>query len=284
VTEPRARKALGRGLAALIPDVAAPEAGESLLTLDIDLVSPSPDQPRKSFDPDELQALARSIAEQGVISPVVVREHKGRYELVAGERRWRAAQLAGLRAVPAIVRNLTRPKALEVALVENIQRAQLNPIEEALAYQALQDEFQLKVEEIARKVGRDRSSVANTLRLLKLTPSIQKLVAAGKLTSGHARALLAVDDGPSRDRLAARIVAEGLTVRDVERLATRAPRPRPRRAAPSADVFLRNAQEKLQRALATKVRIERQGKGGRIVIEYYSEEELSRLYDRLARP
>lgn len=282
----RGRKALGRGLSALIPEAAAPEAGESIQNIDIDLIAPNPDQPRKHFDQAELAELARSITEQGVISPIVLRDQKGRYELVAGERRWRAAQLAGLKRVPAVVRSIPRGKALEVALVENIQRAQLNPVEEALAYQMLQEEMQLRLDDIARRVGRDRSSISNTLRLLKLPASVQKLVAEGKISAGHARALLSLEDGAARERLAARVVAEGLTVRDTERLAAKAPPKavaRGRAASAAADVFLKSAQERLQKSLSTRVRIERAGRGGRILIEFFSEEELTRLFDRLLK-
>lgn len=286
---PRPRKALGRGLGALIPEP-APSApapvpvGPGLLEIDLDLLRPNPLQPRKSFDPEDLADLARSITEQGVITPIVVREREGGYEIIAGERRWRASQLAGLHRIPAVVRNVHRAQALEVALVENIQRSQLNPIEEAHAFQLLVDEFQLKQEDVARRVGKDRTTVTNTLRLLKLAPELQQLVVDGVLTAGHARALLAVTDERHRAQLATRVAREGLNVRALERLARRPPRaPQPPPATSADDVFLRSARERLQKALGTKVKIERSTRGGHIRIEYYSDEELTRLFDRLLK-
>ena len=279
------RKALGRGLSALIPDAPKTAPADSpLRDIDLELISPNPDQPRKRFEPEALKELAQSIEQQGVISPVVVRQKGERFELIAGERRWRAAQLAGLHRIPALVKNLKRAQALEVALVENIQRAQLNPIEEARAFRALIDEFTLKQEEVARRVGRDRSTVANSLRLLNLEAGLQEQVARGDLSAGHARAVLSVDDEAGRRELAGRVVKEGMSVRQAERWASRRRKEKAvagKDAPATADVFLRSAAERLQRSLGTRVAIRREGSGGRIELHFHSDEELSRLADLL---
>ena len=230
------RSALGRGLGALIPEPTAPTstsvriaANDGLLRLDVDLIQKNRDQPRHRFNPDELRELACSIKELGVISPVIVKEQGDRYELIAGERRWRAAQLAGLTRIPCIVKRLGRAEAMEVALVENLQRADLNPIEEALAYQLLTEEMQLSQEEVARKVGKDRSTIANGLRLLKLPASVRDLIAEGTLTPGHARAILRLPGAKEQADLAARIADLRLTVRDAERLSRKGAKAQPAR-------------------------------------------------------
>ncbi|MFN7974082.1 MAG: ParB/RepB/Spo0J family partition protein [Acidobacteriota bacterium] len=284
------RNALGRGLKALIPEEPEDRPQEAVAPgyreIDIDLIAPNPRQPRKSFDSNDLQSLARSVAEQGVITPIVVRPSGDRYELVAGERRWRAAQMAGLRRVPALVRDLADAKSLEVALVENIQRQELNAIEEAEAYRVLSEDFHVTQEEIATRVGKDRSTIANTLRLLKLPDAVRQLVADGKLSAGQARALLALPDTRAVADAAARVIASGLNVRQVEALVKRqmTHRVKTRPLGPAAeDVFVKSAAERLQQKLQTKVSIESSGPGGRICIQYHSAEELTRLFDRLMK-
>jgi len=282
------RSALGRGLGALIPEPASPaskpieaRAEDGLLELDVDLIQRNRDQPRHQFDPDELRELACSIKELGVISPIIVKEQGDRYELIAGERRWRAAQLAGLTRLPCIVKQLGRVEALEVALVENLQRADLNPIEEAIAYQMLTEEMQLSQEEVARKVGKDRSTIANALRLLKLPALVRERIASGTLTAGHARAILRLPGAKEQADLAARIADLHLTVRDAERLSRKGAAKAPPAKKATKDPNDQQAEEELSRRLGSRVRIERKRKGGRLVIDFFSEEQLMGLYDRL---
>ncbi|MCA1560861.1 MAG: ParB/RepB/Spo0J family partition protein [Acidobacteria bacterium] len=277
---PDKRPALGRGLSALIPDAPLPTASDRPLEVDIDRLRPNRFQPRTQVDEPRLDDLARSIKANGLIQPIVVRTVGGAYEIIAGERRWRAAQRAGMLRVPVVVRDVPEEKLLEVALVENIQREDLNPIEEASAYRRLSDDFHLKQDEIAEAVGKDRSSIANMLRLLKLPEEIRGDLAAGTLSMGHARALLGVADEPAQRRAAREVVSRGLSVRETEalvrKLAAPAPEPRPE---PSMDVHTRVAEERLRFALGTRVRIVRKGKAGRIEVDFGSEDELQRLYE-----
>ncbi len=279
---------LGRGLASLIPTTAPPT--EAPVEIPLDRIRSNPYQPRRRTDEAEIAQLAASIREHGVLQPILVTETIDGFELVAGERRVRAARLAGLTHIPAVVRQLPDRHRLELALVENLQREDLNPIEEAHGYRRLIDEFGLSQEEIAARVAKARSTVANTLRLLDQPTEIQEAVADGRLSAGHARAIGGL---PPEDqlRLAELVVAKGLNVRQTEELARRlrsgadggpeaAPTTDPRSDDP-VDVELARVQDDLQRALGTKVRIARGRRGGRIVIEYYSDEELGRLYDRL---
>lgn len=288
------RNALGRGLTALIrepeptiqPRVAEPgpvSAGPQ--QIDVDLIDPSPYQPRLRFREEALDELARSIAKSGIIQPLVVRSAGTRFQLIAGERRWRAAQRAGLGRVPAVVREVSEEEALELTLVENIQREDLNPMEQARAFQRLVEEFRLTQEDVAERTGKDRATVANAIRLLRLEPTIQELIEEGRITAGHARALLAFPDAKLRLQLARRAARGGLTVRQLERLASR--RPRPGKAQPGliADVNIRAALEELQRVLATRVTL-RPPRGklpGQLGIEYYDDRQLMSLYDRLMR-
>lgn len=282
------RKALGRGLRALIPDVppAGPAtAGGSAQEIDLDLVQPNPDQPRRAVDDAKLEELAQSIRAHGVIQPIVVAKRDGEagFEIIAGERRWRAAQRAGLLRVPVVVREMARTKRLEVALIENIQREDLNPIEEAAAYGRLADEFGMTQQQIAEAVGKERATVANYQRLLGLPAAVQTDVAAGRLTMGHARALAGLSD--AEDQLAAaRSIREGdLSVRAAEALVKRVAPRKPDSAAetPPADVHVRAAEERLRVSLGTRVRIVQRGKRGRIEISFTSEDELQRLYEHL---
>jgi ParB family transcriptional regulator, chromosome partitioning protein len=272
------RPALGRGLSALIPD--APPA-ERALELDLDLLRPNKFQPRTRVDESGIDDLARSIRAHGVIQPIVVRKVEGGYEIVAGERRWRASQRAGLMKVPAVVRDIPDDKLLAAALIENIQRADLNPIEEAHAYKRLADEFHLTQDQIAESVGKDRSSIANYVRLLRLPRELRENVAGGSLTMGHARAVLGLPDEQSQRRIGREIVARQLSVREAEALVRKAAQPAPEKTEPVQDVHTRAAEERLRFALGTRVRIARKRTGGRIEIDFGSEDELQRLFEML---
>jgi ParB family chromosome partitioning protein len=282
------RPALGRGLSALIPDSlttpsapAAAAATDRPHEIDTDLLRPNKFQPRTHLDEERIDELARSIKSNGVIQPIVVRARGAEYEIVAGERRWRAAQRAGLLKVPIVVRDVPDDRLLAVALIENIQREDLNPIEEAVAYRRLADEFQLTQEQIADAVGKDRSSIANYVRLLRLPQEVRASVASNTLSMGHARALLALMDEASQLRVARDVVARNLSVRETEALVKSAAVPVEKRPEKKSDVHTRAAEDKLRLALGTRVRINRHGKGGRIEIDFVDENELQRLYERL---
>lgn len=277
------RPALGKGLSALIPDAPEPRIGP--VEIDIDLLSPNRFQPRRLVDDAGLEALAASIKANGVIQPIVVRKVDGGYQIIAGERRWRAAQRIGMSRIPVVVRDVPvgdERQLLEMALVENIQREDLNPIEEADAYRRLSEEFQLSQEAIAMAVGKDRTSVANYLRLLKLPDEVRAEVADGRLSMGHARALLGLTDGAAQRRAAREVIARGLSVRETEALVKKLAAPESsQRTAPAVDVHTRAAEERLKLALGTRVRIIRRGSGGSIEIDFNSEDELQRLYEQL---
>ena len=271
---------LGRGLGALIPQTSP--AGAAPVEIPISRIRGNPYQPRQRVEQQALEALAASITTHGVLQPVIVTEVLDGYQLVAGERRVRAAQLAGLDRVPAIVRQMAERDQLAVAIVENVQRADLNAMEEAHAYRQLADEFALTQDQIAERVGRARATIANTLRLLDLDPAVQQAIADGTLTEGHGRALVGSPAGVQRQLLET-IVARALSVRQTEELVRRLREQPATRAktASSSDAQFEKVEEDLRRALGTKVSLARSRKGGRIVIEYYSDEELSRLIDRL---
>ena len=278
---PERTQGLGRGLAALIPQ----RAPAVPVTIDVPIarVRPNPLQPRKRFDAEALAALAASITEHGVIQPIVVTETLDGYQLVAGERRLRAAQAAGLDRIPAVVRQLADREQLEVALVENLQREDLDPLETADAYRQLIEEFGFSQDDLAARVGRARSTVANTLRLLDLAPGVQAAVADGRLTEGHGRALGGLP-AELQDRVLDSVIGQELSVRQTEELVRRLREPKPEASGPPArrsDPDMERVEEDLRRSLGTKVSLARSRRGGRIVIEYYSEEELGRLYERL---
>ncbi len=278
------RPALGRGLSALIPDapaVPAPAAAERSLEVDTDLLRPNKFQPRTHMDEGAIDDLARSIKSNGIIQPIVARRVESGYEIVAGERRWRAAQRAGLLKVPVVVRDIPEDRLLAAALIENIQREDLNPIEEAHAFRRLIDEFHLTQEQIADAVGKDRSSIANYLRLLKLPQEVRANVGSGTLSMGHARALLGLTDQSALLRVARDVVAKSLSVRETEAIVKKAGQPPPPKAEPKADVHTRAAEERLRFALGTHAKIVRKGKGGRIEIDFESEDELQRLFEYL---
>lgn len=286
------RRGLGRGLGALIPDTTAlrPEEGDRILSLAIEHIHPNAKQPRRDFKVEELDALADSIKSQGLLQPVVVRPaENGTYELIAGERRWRAAARAGFDRVPAIVRKTADEDMLPLALVENLLRQDLNPIEEAHAYLDLSEQAGWTQELIATKVSKSRAHVANTIRLLHLPAEIQGEVASGILTPGHARALLACEDEDALRALHARIKADGLTVREAERIASPTPAPRQSRTRTrgarmnerSSSPESRDLEERLQRLFGTAVRIDDRGGRGKLSFEFYSYDDLTRLTDLL---
>jgi ParB family chromosome partitioning protein len=280
------RPALGKGLSSLIPDAPEPRSGP--LEVDVDRLSPSAFQPRGQVDDDRLSDLARSIKSNGVIQPIIVRKVGDRFQIIAGERRWRAARQAGLARVPVVVREVAKGQErslLEMALIENIQREDLNPIDEAHAYRRLSVEFHLTQEDIADAVGKDRSSVANYVRLLKLPDDVRADVAAGTLSMGHARALLGLTDEADQRRTARDIIARNLSVRETEllvkKIAEGGKRPDGARRPRPVDVHTRAAEDRLRLALGTRVRIVRRGSRGRIEVDFGSEEELIRIYEQL---
>jgi ParB family chromosome partitioning protein len=276
------RPALGRGLSALIPDAPAPAPSvDRTLEVDIDLLRPNRFQPRTHLDDGRIVELSRSIRSNGVIQPILVRAAEHGYEIVAGERRWRASQRAGLQKVPVVVRDIPDERLLAAALIENIHREDLNPIEQAQAYHRLADEFGLTQEQIAEEVGKDRSSVANYIRLLRLPSDIRGHVASGALSMGHARALLGLPDQAMQARVGREIVTGGLSVRDTEALVKRSVLPVAPEPQPQKDVHTRAAEERLRFALGTRVRIIRKARGGRIEIDFGDENELQRLYEQL---
>ncbi|MGD0837359.1 MAG: ParB/RepB/Spo0J family partition protein [Polyangia bacterium] len=288
------RQALGRGLAALIPASGDPvpgpggagPAGSGLRSLDIESIRPSTKQPRKHFDDARLDELAESIRSQGIIQPLVVRARAGGgFELIAGERRWRAAQRAGLHQVPAVVREVAESQAFEMALVENLQREDLNPIEEAEGYQRLVAEFGYTQESLSARVGKDRSTVANALRLLKLPPAVRAMVIDGRLNMGHARALLGLESDPAIERVARQAASRGLSVRQVEALVKRErANDQPPPAAPPPSPAARDLVRRLEHALATKVKlVESTAKSGRLEIFYHSLDELDTVLAKILR-
>ena len=269
------KTALGKGLEALIP-----EKGEEVIYLDIDRIFPGEQQPRKTFRDDPLKELAASIKEKGVIQPVIVsRVGDGTFRLVTGERRWRATALAGLKKIPALIKNMASRDSLEIALIENIQREDLNPIETAEAFSRLITDFNLTQEDLSEKVGKDRATIANYLRLLKLPEEIKPLIYNGSLSTGHAKAILAVDGKVNQLEVARKIIKKGLSVREAEVLSRKISRPP--KVKSNKDPQISSLEEKLIKSLGTKVRILNKGKKGKIEIEYYSLDELDRLLEIL---
>ncbi|HEX8173220.1 MAG TPA: ParB/RepB/Spo0J family partition protein [Thermoanaerobaculia bacterium] len=286
------KKALGRGLGALIPTrpvepppAPQPLAGGGLAHVPIEQISPNPYQPRKTFNDASIEELSRSVREHGIIQPLVVTKiGDNKYRLIAGERRFRAAQKAGLATVPVVIKEtMADSDVLQVALIENIQREDLNPIEEAYAYHQLHEEFGLTQEEISKRVGKERSTVANCLRLLKLPDGVKKLLASGQLSMGHARAILAVDSAKKQEQLAERVVKRNLNVRQTEMLAAESSPKAAAEPEKEKDIFTRDAEDKLTRALRSKVEIDRKRRGGVIHIRFGSEDELIRIVEDLMR-
>ena len=286
------RKALGKGINALIPDFEMGVPGSTVegmiqsRELLIDEISPNRFQPRKYFDDDKLEELVKSISENGILQPVVVQKSVNGYELVVGERRWRASKKAGLKKIPAVIREVSDAQALELAIIENIHRQDLNPIEEAEAYARLADNFALTQEMIAKKVGKSRTAVANILRLLKLPRSIKEDMISGKLSMGHARALLGLEEARQAQALCKEIFKEDLTVRQTESRVNKLKQPAPTKPASPADkknIFFKDLEKELERKLGTKVEISPKKKGGKLVVTYYSDDDLERIQNLIGK-
>ena len=286
------RKALGKGINALIPEFEMGVPGSKVegmiksRELLIDEISPNRFQPRKYFDDDKLEELVKSICENGILQPVVVQKSVNGYELVVGERRWRASKKAGLKKIPAVIREVSDAQALELAIIENIHRQDLNPIEEAEAYAHLADNFTLTQEMIAKKVGKSRTAVANILRLLKLPRSIKEDMISGKLSMGHARALLGLGEARQAQALCKEIFKEDLTVRQTESRINKLKQPAPTKPASPADkknIFFKDLEKELERKLGTKVEISPKKTGGKLVVTYYSDDDLERIQNLIGK-
>lgn len=292
----KAARGLGKGLDSLIP-VAVPQAETKSVEekkedngqgtyVKITKVEPNREQPRKNFDEDALQELADSIKQYGIVEPLIVQDRKTHYEIIAGERRWRAAKLAGLKEVPVIVRNYTEQEIVEISLIENIQREDLNPIEEAQAYKRLLTEFNLKQDEVAERVSKSRTAVTNSMRLLKLCDEVQQMIIDDMITTGHARALISIEDAEQQYTIAQKVFDEKLSVRDVEKLVKNLNKPEKAKKEPMTDKALeavyQNLEEKLKQSLGTKVAITSKGAGaGKLEIEFYTHDDLEKLTDLL---
>ncbi len=293
-----AKRGLGKGLDSMIPDKGQSIKKEAKVKEDvsretligINEIEPNKDQPRKVFDEDALQELADSIKQYGIIQPLVVQKKDKLYEIIAGERRWRAARLAGLKKVPVIVRDYTEQEIAEISLIENIQRENLNPIEEAMAYQRLIQEFELKQDEVAERVSKSRTAITNSMRLLKLDSRVQQMLIDDMISSGHGRTLLAIEDGEQQYTLATKIMDEKLSVRETEKLVKKILKnkdemEKEKPAVPdnaADDIIYRDLEEKLKNVIGTKVSVNRKNNGkGKIEIEYYSQDELERIIDML---
>ena len=294
-------KGLGKGIDALIPNVETKEikikkenAGnenqdkEFERTVKITMVEPNREQPRKNFDEDSLIELAESIKQFGLLQPNLVQDRKTYFEIVAGERRWRAAKIAGLKEVPVIVRNLTEQEIVEISLIENIQRENLNPIEEAMAYKRLLTEFDLKQDEVAERVSKSRTAVTNSMRLLKLCDEVQQMIIDDMITTGHARALISIEDKEQQYAIAQKIFDEKLSVRDVEKLVKDMNKPvkekKEVKKDKSLEIIYRDIEEKIKQALSTKVEIIAKGDGiGKIEIEFYNHDDLEKITDKLTQ-
>lgn len=287
-------KGLGKGLDALIPPLAAentartqtkPEHGNETV-VKLTKVEPNREQPRKNFEEDALLELADSIKQFGVIQPIVVQDRKDYYEIIAGERRWRAAKLAGLKEVPVIIKNYTEQEIVEISLIENIQREDLNPIEEAQAFKRLLTEFNLKQDEVAERVSKSRTTVTNSMRLLKLNEEVQQMVINEMLSTGHARALLAIENQEEQYIIAQKVFDEKLSVRDVEKLVKNLYKPaKPKKLDDKAlELIYQEIEEKIKQTLSTKVSVSTKGNGaGKIEIEFYSHEDLDRIIEIIVK-
>lgn len=290
------RGGLGKGLDSLIPETIKPVTQEKTKVVEkivekpveqkikISKIGPREDQPRKQFDEDSLTELAESIKQFGIIQPLVVQERNDFYEIIAGERRWRAAKMAGLKEVPVIVKEYSDLEIMEISLIENIQRENLNPIEEALAYKRLLNEFHLKQDEVAERVSKSRAAVTNSMRLLKLDERVQQMLIDDMLSTGHARALLAIEDPEQQVQIAAKVFDEKLSVREVEKLVKKLQETKPEKKKEETvdTIIYQDLEEKMKAAMGTKVSIKQKAKGkGKIEIEYYSKEDLERIYEML---
>lgn len=277
------KRGLGKGLGALIPE-SEDKVQNGVVELKITEIEPNDKQPRKAFDDIALNELAESIKEHGVVQPIIVRKMGSGYQIVAGERRWRASRLAGKKTIPAIIKDYSNLEVMELALIENLQREDLNSIEEAMAYKSLIEEYNLTQEEIAKKIGKSRPAIANALRLLQLPDEIKAMVAEGKITEGHARALLAIDGKKKQLEIAERIINQQMNVRQVEKLAKEKKKKEKTEALPDEyQLEINQIEERLKAALGTKVTIQHKKNKGKIEIEYYSNEELDRILELLEK-
>lgn len=281
------KRGLGKGLAALLPDepisdlLEAEIDKESISYIDLDLIEPNKDQPRREFEKESLQELKESIKQFGIIQPIIVRRKKDKYEIIAGERRWRAAKSTGLKNIPCIIKETDDKEAMKIALIENIQRENLNPIEEALAYKSLMEDYKLTQEDLAKTIGKSRSYIANTVRLMNLDPEIIENISKGKLTSGHGRALLAISNKEERLKTADAIINNKINVRETEKIAKKSNKKKTK-IMETKDPFIRDIEEKLMRALGTKVNLLPKKSGGKIEIEFYNDEDLERILEVLS--
>ncbi len=283
------KRGLGKGLDSLIPESSKAtvtkssdsDSKDNVQMMKISAIEPNREQPRQKFDEDGLLELADSIKQYGVLEPLMVRKNKDYFEIIAGERRWRAAKLAGVKEVPVVVKDYTDQEIIEIGLIENIQRENLNPIEEAMAYKRLLEEFDLKQDEVAERVSKSRTAVTNSMRLLKLDERVQQMIVDEMITTGHARALLAIRDKDEQYELATRVFDEKLSVRETEKLVKNWKKPKKeKKKAKALDAEYQDLEEKMQEALGTKVRVAPKGNGsGKIEIDYYSEEELEHMFD-----
>ena len=279
------KKGLGRGLDALISSANTLDEGRSIVEIRINEVEPNIEQPRKVFDQEKLETLAESIKEHGVVQPIIVRKEGSRYVIVAGERRWRASKIAGLKTIPVIIKDLSAREVMEIALIENLQREDLNPIEEAEAYQKLMEEYEMTQEEVAKIVGKSRAAIANSVRLLTLTNEIKEMLLDGRITSGHARTLITIPDMERQNELAKEIVEKNLSVREIEKLAALENKKSTPRKKPISknNIEVTNLEEKLRTAYGTKINLVRGKNKGKIVFEYYSNDEFDRIIDILLK-
>lgn len=279
------KSGLGKGLDVLIPTAQEQDEIREPQVLKISQVEPNRDQPRKQFDQEALEELAGSIKQYGIIQPIIVSKKDDYYEIIAGERRWRAAKLAGLKEIPVVVKEYSEKEIAEISLIENIQRENLNPIEEARAYKSLIEEYELTQEELSERISKSRAQIANTMRLLKLHEEVQKMLTDGRLTAGHARALLGLEIEEEQRKVAEKIVQETLSVRQTEDLVRRInnpPQPSQKSKKPENSVFYKDLERRMTETLGTKVRINQKSPGkGRIEINYFSEDELDRIYTML---
>ncbi len=287
-------KGLGRGINALIPEdvneenVVVKEVVKEVIVKEpaetkvrISQVEPNREQPRKIFDEDALIELSESIKQYGVLQPLLVQKKDNYYEIIAGERRWRAAKLAGVKEIPVIIKDYSDQEVMEIALIENIQREDLNPIEEAQAYQRLIKDYKLKQDEVAEKVSKSRAAITNSLRLLKLDKRVQEMVMEGKISNGHARAIIGIEDGDKQYMVAMRIFDEKLSVREVEKLMKQLDKPKKENKIPANDFVYRDLEDKMTKIMGTQVVIKNKDKKGKIEINYYSQDELERIYELL---
>ena len=279
------KKGLGRGLDALISSTNTLDEGRSIVEIRINEVEPNIEQPRKVFDQEKLETLAESIKEHGVVQPIIVRKEGSRYVIVAGERRWRASKIAGLKTIPVIIKDLSAREVMEIALIENLQREDLNPIEEAEAYQKLMEEYEMTQEDVAKIVGKSRAAIANSVRLLTLTNEIKEMLLDGRITSGHARTLITIPDMERQNELAKEIVEKNLSVREIEKLAALENKKSALRKKPISknNIEVTNLEEKLRTAYGTKINLVRGKNKGKIVFEYYSNDEFDRIIDILLK-